>query len=437
MITVSKQDKLLFLLSLLIISIYVYLQVSHFLKIPEPQLFPDSSRYLKSGDIMTEQIPPEGVLPVVPLINKILHNDIEAIVLFQLVFSICSWIFLSLAVAISLKNYVVKIFTCIIILAFSLSKDILMWNKTILSESFSLSIFACFVGIWFLIFKKVTLKRLIMLIIISAIFALTRNSNAYLLLALGGIITVTAFIYRLPNKRIYYMTLVIVFFLLFFVSDLISNATKQWTLSFLNVLSMRILPDREMTAYFESSGMPVNENLMARSGKWCYEDDYAFYNAPELQQFRKWLYSQGKSTYTRYLLSHPKYLILKPLEDIKLMLYGERLIYYAPKGFSTPIRGIMYDLVSSWTLFPAYIFFVGVLFGLNCALVFSGKSIISLIPLIMILLVFPLAALVWHADALEIDRHVLPIAVQARLGFILLILITIDMIPFHRVSVNS
>ena len=51
---------------------------------------------------------------------------------------------------------------------------------------------------------------------------------------------------------------------------------------------------------------------------------------------------------------------------------------------------------------------------------------LSLVPLVMILLVYPLAAMVWHGDSHEIDRHVLPIVVQARIGFILLLLLAVD-----------
>jgi len=416
---------------IIIIGIYAYLQVSHFLNVPEPRQFPDSREYMEaaSSPIFSKQLWGGIKPPLVPIIYKLLHNNVEAITFVQLGFSIFSWIFLAYAVARTLNSSFLLPFVYVLILGFSLSSGISMWNRLILSESFSLSILACFIGIWILILKEITFKRVVMLIIISTMFAFVRNANGFMLLMLCGILVIFTFLNRRTNQRRYYIAISITFFILFLTSNAISNTNNRWTIYFLNVVSMRILPDKELRAYFENHGMPVNESLMARAGKWSHEDDFAYYKDPELEHFRNWLYSHGKSIYFRYLLTHPSYLISKPLKDFQSMMYGDRLIYYAPKGF--PVNESLFSYLSSWTLFPVYVFLGGLFFGLNLIFAFSRKLIISWAPIITILLVYPLAAIVWHADAMEIDRHVLPVAVQARLGFILLALFAFDAILFE------
>jgi len=427
----SKQyNRLFYLISFVIIVAYACIQVSYFLEIPEPRLFPDSNRYLKlttsSGN---EFNPNEGVTtPLMPLIYKLLGKNLKIIAYAQLFVSICSWTFLGFAIARSLKSIWLMPLVYITILTLSLSDIISLWNSTILSESFSLSFFACFIGAWIIIVPKISLKRFLALIAISILFGFLRSINAYIVLMIGGIIAMIGYINQKGKGRHYYILLQIVFIVVFIMSNKFSDSGNHWTSYTLNVFSTRILPNQEYRAYFEKHGMPVNENLLARTGKIYYEDDFAYYKDPKLEQFRNWLYLHGKSTYLRYLLTHPRYLLLKPLHDLQDMLFSSRLIYYAPKGFILSPPGKLFDAVSAWGLYPAYIFFTGILVGLNIVFTLSKKSTASWVPLIMIFLVYPLAAIIWHGDSHEIDRHVLPVVVQARLGFVLLLLLTIDTI---------
>ncbi|MBI5056283.1 MAG: hypothetical protein HZB61_06700 [Nitrospirae bacterium] len=422
----NPKRRFLYFLSLSIIGVYIYLQVSHFLKVPEPQQYPDSLEYMEAASSSIFSVQFWGGLkpPLVPLVYKIFHSNVEAITFIQLIFSIFSWIFLAYVVAKTLNNTLLLPLAYILILGFSVSSGISMWNRAILSESFSLSILACFIGIWILFIQKITLTRVIMLMAISTMFAFVRSANGFMLLMICGILALVIFLNRRLNQRHYFIIISITFFILFLASNAISNTNNRWTIYFLNVVSKRILPDQELRTYFENHGMPVNESLMARAGRWSHEDDFAYYKDPKLEQFRNWLYSHGKSTYSLYLLTHPAYLIFEPLKDFQSMMYGSRIIYYAPKG--APVSESLFGYLSSWKLFPVYIFLLGIFFGLNLFFVFSRKLTIPWVPIILILLVYPLAVIVWHADAMEIDRHVLPAAVQARVGFILLILFAFD-----------
>jgi hypothetical protein len=59
-----------------------------------------------------------------------------------------------------------------------------------------------------------------------------------------------------------------------------------------------------------------------------------------------------------------------------------------------------------------------------------------LIPMILILLVFPHYFLVWHGDVLGIDRHVITASIQLYLGTWLLLLLALDSIFARINSIN-
>ena len=59
-----------------------------------------------------------------------------------------------------------------------------------------------------------------------------------------------------------------------------------------------------------------------------------------------------------------------------------------------------------------------------------------LIPMILILLVFPHYFLVWHGDVLGIDRHVITASIQLYLGTWLLVLLAVDSVFARITSIN-
>ncbi|MBI4707196.1 MAG: hypothetical protein HY761_04660 [Candidatus Omnitrophica bacterium] len=370
--------------------------------------------------------------PLIPLVYQLLGENVEALANVQLLLSICSWMFLAYTVARSLRNFYLKPLVYFLILGLSLSHIISIWNKTILSESFTLSIFVCLTGVWFLFVQNHSYKKAVAIMIISIMFVLVRNANAYVLLMLCGVLLISSTVSRLSAHRRYYLAIAAMCFILLPISNAVSDTKNQWTGYFLNVLSTRILPDETLRTYFKNHGMPLTETLMSRSGKWSHEDNFAYYNDPELGQFREWLYAHGKSTYVRFLITHPVYLFVRPLHDLHDMFFSSRLIYYAPKGYVQTKLGKLFDYASAWGLYPVYIFLTGILVGLNLLWACSKKSPVSWVPLIMILLVYPMAVLVWHGDSHEIDRHILPVVVQARLGFVLLLLFALDAVCKKR-----
>jgi hypothetical protein len=56
------------------------------------------------------------------------------------------------------------------------------------------------------------------------------------------------------------------------------------------------------------------------------------------------------------------------------------------------------------------------------------RTAVLLVPVMMIVLTYPLAAIVWHGDAAEVGRHALMVAIQLRLGLWMLLLFAADVV---------
>src|SRR5262249_23869578 len=92
------------------------------------------------GGIMTWWL--QGRSPTVPLFYKIAGNIPRNITILQLSFSIFSWAALALLVSRALLFFWLKPFAFLIILLFSLSDHIIMWDGALLVDSISLFIMA-------------------------------------------------------------------------------------------------------------------------------------------------------------------------------------------------------------------------------------------------------------------------------------------------------
>jgi hypothetical protein len=78
----------------------------------------------------------------VPLFYKVLPNNPWLIGAFQLMLSILSWGLLAAAVTLNIRTPVLQPSAFFLILLFSLSIPVILWDFTLLSESLSLSLMA-------------------------------------------------------------------------------------------------------------------------------------------------------------------------------------------------------------------------------------------------------------------------------------------------------
>ena len=368
-----------------------------------------------------------------PLVFKLLGNDPPSIAAFQLTFSIVSWGLLALCVARVVRFSWLKPVAFGFIVLFSLSAEIIMWDGVLLSDSISLSFMALFIAVWLWGLESWRWHKAALIVLVALFWSFARDTNAWIVLMTAGALMIGAAAGQIQRC---YVLIAATLAIVFAVNDYSANRARRWVVAFMNNVGLRILPFPERSEYFERLGMPVTPALIGRAGKKAWHDDWAFLKGPELEDFRQWLYARGKSSYMRFLLSHPGMTIQEPLRHPEQLLAAE-LRNYAPAGFSPILRGAVAEIVyvKKWSLLC--IWAAAIALGLALGVGIWTHNIAAVVPLALIVLAYPHGALVWHADPNEIERHALEAAVHFRLGLWLLVLFVSDLIICHRRSGRS
>lgn len=371
-----------------------------------------------------------GVRPVtMPFLIKVFNFNWDLLVTFQFTISVAAWLLLAFMISKTIELPALKIFSFGFFLFFSLSTDIVLWDRIVQTESINLSIWAILVSIFLAkingAFK--TPNFLVFLIIILWVFL--RDTNAWLLLFLAAIATGYLILTRENLKQYLKPALLITLFVL---SNFSANIGNRWVVPFLNVLSVRILPREDYLKEFEVRGMPITPTLMEQEGITFSEE---YMKNPELESFSKWLFSNGKNIYMKFLLRHPSYLVQAPFENWHLLFgflpdhQGTRndILDYAPENFKEiipyPWAEILYPKEFGLATLLVSLIITG--FILNQENLLKKEPIFAFI-LALLLSSYPMLILNYHGDASGIARHALASILQIILASWFFILIYLD-----------
>jgi len=415
------------------------------LNMVEVKQFPDTQGYIRKAswplwswqsrfgplaDIRTWWL--KGRSPTVPFFYKLAGNEPRSIAVFQSVFSILSWGLLALMVSQSVQSYRLKSVAFLIILMFSLTGPITIWDGFLLSDSISISLMALFIAGWLWLVQSWHWGKALVVVSISILWAFSRDSNAWVILMAASSLIVVASL----GRSFRYLFIAAVFVTVFAANEISQNYSQRWVMPFLSVVGRRILPDAERTAYFAHRGMPVSPALMQLSGQLAWGKNRAFYNDPALEEFRAWAFSTGKSNYTQFLLAHPGVTLLEPLRNIRPLIVPN-LSYYRSGDFSAVDLGVRSEFIyfEEWAL--PWVLASGIIIGFAFVLVPQTPSSQWLVPLLMVLFAYPHAAIVWHGDPNDIGRHGLQAGIQFRLGLWMLVLFAVDRLFVRKISIKG
>ena len=196
---------------------------------------------------------------------------------------------------------------------------------------------------------------------------------------------------------------------------------------FQNVLTQRILPSEEATSYFVECGMPAGSGFGDLSGQWGGSGAGTGFNDPDLDDYRIWLQERGRRCYMSCLISSPRTMLLQPLAQIPEMLEFQGETYFA-EGFVPILPGVLEALLNPSTTSRG-LYWLTLLVCVVAVVTSSRReSTHWSLPIMMILLTYPHAVMVWHGDAMEVGRHSLAIGVQFSLGLWMLLFFAIDFI---------
>jgi len=420
---------------------YATLRIANFSTMQEPRQWADTVSYVKKASMPLfrrgSHIGPllgilawglNGRSPTVPFLYKLVGSDPWAIAGLQLGLSISCWGLLALFVARAVQVPQLKPIAFLCILLFALSDSIILWDGLLLSESISLSLMALFIGSWLWLLEGWNRQKMALMLATAFLWGFTRDTNAWVLLLIASTSAVAGSLWR--SQRHYLLVAAIL--ALFFVGNEIANHWAQrWRVPFVNVIGQRVLLDPESRAYFAQLGMPLTPAVLLLSGQFAWDHDRAFFYAPALQDFRDWVSTRGKSSYLRFLLTHPHLTLGAPLQNAAALLTPSFKDYPAA-GFSPILRGTLAAVFYFKETTFLWVWTFGLVGAVAFAVAARKVGPTWLVPLALILFTYPHAIIVWHGDTAEIGRHALQVGVHSRLGLWIALVFVADLFLAER-----
>lgn len=410
----------------------------HFRSTPDIRVFSDSQTYREAASNLFSRegwsrekiVRAHARPPVYPVLLAAARQNLGVVAFGQMLFSVFSWSLLAAALFCAARSYLSGMLGALLVLIFSLSPDIVGMYRVILTESISFSLLAGACGAALFYLSGSRGRWLIALAAYASLYALVRDSNAYLVLMAAALIGAAALWRILRHRRdasvrlrpaLAGLAAAGCMLAAFLVANWTSNLGQRWLFPFQNVVAQRILVSPARVEWFRRQGMPVSDALMRMRGKWASSDGYAFDRAPELAAFRAWSLRYGKGAYMRWLLSHPGYLVGAPAPYLRLALSAS-VITRAP---------ILYHHLQS----PFYLgamtyvvwgFVAGLLLSANLLRGSARTRRLMLLPLLLLALGYPHFLVAWHGDAMDIERHCAQVAMQVQLAVVLIAALAFD-----------
>jgi hypothetical protein len=363
---------------------------------------------------------------VFPLLLKIAHQDFPTAAFLQLGFSILAWTLLGLSVAASFRTSILPPLSLTLILALSLVHPLAGWDFTMLTESLSVSWFVLFlaVGIWLL--QSWRVERVLLLVIVGFFLAFTRDTNAYVLVMLAGLLFL-AIILRWTQPRS--LILVATFVGIFLLNNADANLGGRWIFPLFNLIGRRVLPNDQAVKFFEANcAMPVTPELMALKGQLANGQDRAFYDDPALADFRAWLGQSGKSCYMRWLVTNPLQSAGEAFKEFGALIAFPNLNTYISHDYKPSLPATL-----DGVLYPdRFILWIWSLVSL-AALIAIALRAWRTDPLwgafiLLVLPIFPHLFITWHGDVMAPARHALSVGLELYLSLWILVFLLAEQV---------
>lgn len=361
------------------------------------------------------------------LILKLFQNNVNGVITFQILYSFVAWTYLAyILFKNSSRNYL-KIFSYLTFI-FPCLYFIGNWNAAILTESITISTLVFIIS--FLLeyyFNKnsffITLSLLFILF-----YSTLRDTNSYHIL--GFLLSYSALLYR-HNKRLLIIAILSIM-VGFIYSNLSANNAygqpegKRWYVPFLNIVGFEMLNNPQMLTFFTTQGMPISEDLTQKRGLWSKSLDvngYSLYDDPSLNEFRRYVLTEGKSDYMKYLILNPSYTFGELLLNVDTVLdLNKKMSFYSKIG----IDQRLYIRISPGTIILTLLLFICITIGLRTKRInYSYLYKPSIFSLSLVAPILGLAIISYHGDSMEQLRHCLmvPVSLSVSLYIYLFLLI--------------
>jgi hypothetical protein len=412
--------------------IYIFIRVATILPaLDAPRELADTDVYVS---VSQKQIIGTNFLHVArpfafPLLLQLTNQDFETVARIQLGLTILAWGALAWVVSASFQQAGLRLFSFVILLSLSLVRHLAGWDFVMMTESLSLSFFILFLacGIWLLHEWKI--YKIILLSVIAFIFAFTRDTNAYLLAMLAGMLCL-AVILRWARPQ----TLIVagIFLAIFFINNLSADVSQRWSFPFINVVGKRVLPYGAMVQSFQACGMPVTPQLLELAGLYANGHDRAFLDDPALDHFRAWVAEEGKSCYMKWLVINPLTSTSQVVNEFNQLIYFADVNKYFSRKYvdllPSRLERVLYPVHAvTWLLAGLTIFALIAIYKKSW-----NKNSLWAVYIMLCITIFPHLFITWHGDSMAVERHALSVGLQLALTTWLLVFLSIEYVVVRK-----
>ena len=348
---------------------------------PDPaKLFPDSASYTAWG---------YGRPPVPFLFYSLVGNG-RGVPIAHTLLSLSCWLALGW-VALGLPGAIAAG-----LLAGAL--PVVLWNKTVLSESLALSSGAGFMAATLLLGRQWTRPRFALWAACLLLYTGVRVENFFLV---PPMIAALALWHRRHWLAIGAASAVAVAMFVAF-SIVIDKQNRNWQIRMTNVVLTRILANPALAEEFFANGLPREPTLLAAKGRMLAAYDPAFVDATPA--FQRWLDEESRPTYVAWLRGPEPHAMLFDGMDHVLKHWPFVFNYYTA-GVRLPGSAWDFYPLSHAMRLPFTRWRLLALLPLACAVLTWRLAFVDLFALAYLAAVYLMAFAVYHGDTGEMDRH--------------------------------
>jgi len=372
--------------------------------------------------------------PVVPLVLKLAGSSTGFTALQSLV-AVAAWGLLAFTVGQLVPAGWRRVAAVWVVLAFASSTPVVLWNRSVLSESLSLSLLAVLVAALVWTARHVTWPRVIAVVLVAAAFAATRDAQVWTVGLLGLAVAGAVLVQGVRRGRLSRRAGVLAAGLLLAAGltgwDTVHTGRTDQNVA--NVLFVRVFPFPDRVAWFAAHGMPeagavdrlaVATTAPHAAAKVVAPDLTDPHNAP----LDHWITDHGQSTYLLWLVTHPFYVVTEPLvrPERAFNFANGALTFYAATGrVDSPLSPVVWP--AWWWMVPLSA--VGLV-----ATAGAGRWRDRHLQTIVVLAAVGLLSMViaWQGDGQEVTRHTIEGFTELRLGVLLFFLVGVLGFPWPR-----
>jgi hypothetical protein len=372
-----------------------------------------------------------GRPPLTPFLWK-LTGSADAFVIGQTLISVIAWGFLAWNVGGLLPPGWRRLIGFLAILAFATTTPIVLWDRSVLSESLALSGLALLFAGAIRLAQNPTPRRASALVGAALWCALARDTEILLPVTLGLFLLIFAFTRR--HGPAFTLSIVTACVLLvaagFCVAAVIESGRD--TLNTTDNLYVRVFPYPARVAWFAAHGMPQAKQIdtLAETVPSPTNDTAKIvspdFKTPEFARLNTWVNNHGTSTYTLWIIEHPWLVVLEPFRR------PQRTYNNAGDNINGYAAGNKVTSGLTPVLWPPWAWLLGVV-ALNVVVLNERDLHVDRVVHVIVLLGLigiPAMFAAWIGDGQETTRHTLEGLAQVRLGVLIMLLyVTLVRVP--------